>query len=396
MKILYITYENLYKTAILQAMVVKPLDMMNKKYNIDFCITSAIKEDETDDIYKQNKELVKKNTTLCVKEFKKNLTKKQSIFTFLKDIIPIILFSIKEAKNSDIIHCRSYGGAIIGKIASFFTGKPYIFDMRGVLPEETVEVGKISKSSLKYKLMKLAENILIKRAAYVITVSNKFNDYVKKEFNKKKCENTYNPTDFNSYYKNNRNDGKVNFIYSGSMQVWHLPELTIEYYSKIYEKYKDKVYMYFCTNDINKANAIFQKFGLPKSSYEINTVPFNKMPEFYSKADVAFCFIKESFSKSVCFPVKFSEYIASELFVLANENIGDIPDIIKQYQCGIVFEDLNTKEKNLTKIYSIVDNLLFKTHKGYSRLDLDFLNWQYQGIEKIYQIYKKIGDKNER
>ncbi len=74
MKVLYITYENLYKTAILQAMVVKPLDLMLKKYKVDFTITSSMKSFENDDIYMSNKKYVQENTTLSVKEFEKKLT----------------------------------------------------------------------------------------------------------------------------------------------------------------------------------------------------------------------------------------------------------------------------------------------------------------------------------
>ena len=390
MKVLYITYENLYKTAILQAMVVKPLDLMSKKYKVDFTITSSMKSFENDDIYMLNKKYVQENTTLSVKEFEKNLTSKQSILRYVKDIIPMIRYSIAQAKKSDMIHCRSYGGAMIGLVASVFSGKPFIFDMRGVLPEETVDVGKISKSSLKFKLMKFVEKILINKSAYVFTVSEKFNDYIQHDFKKKKSININNPTDFSKYYKDKRDDGKINFIYSGSMQIWHLPELTIEYFDKIQKIYGEKVYLYFCTNDIGKAESIFQKFAIPSSSYEINTVPFENMSEYYAKADIAFCLIKESFSKSVCFPVKFSEYIASNLYIIGNKNIGDIDQIIEDYSCGIVLDDINDINSNIKELSVVIDRMLDNQYKNYNRNDLSFLDWNEIGIKKIHSAYLEI------
>ena len=393
-KVLYLTYENVYRTAILQAMVIKPLDLLNKKYNIDFVITSSVKPGEKNGIYFANKKNVLENTNLNVVEFEKKLDSKQSIFTFVKDIFPMIMFAIKEARNCDVIHCRSYGAAIIGFIASMITKKPYIFDMRGVLPEETVDVGKFSKKSFKYKLLKFAEKILISHAAYVFTVSNKFNDYIRKNFNKKECININNPTDFSSYYKLEKKDRRVNFIYSGSMQVWHLPELTIQYFKYIYEHFGDKVYLYFCTNDKEKAQEIFKKFDLPSTAYEINTVPFKEMPKYYAKSDIAFCFIQNSFSKSVCFPVKFSEYIASELYVLANSSIGDLEEIIKKYKCGIAFENLNNIDQNIDKIIGIVQSMLNGEYVPYDRKDLNFLDWESGGIDKIYDIYKKLKEEN--
>jgi hypothetical protein len=390
MKVLYITYENLYKTAILQAMVVKPLTLMSEKYDIDFTITSSMKSFEKDDIYISNKNNVEQNTNLGVVEFEKNLTPKTSVFTFIKDILPMIKYSIREAKKSDIIHCRSYGGAMIGFIASIFSGKPFIFDMRGVMPEEIVDMGRMSQKSFKYKLMKFAEKVLIKQSAYVLTVSEKFNDYIYKEFNKVNTVNINNPTDFDKYFKVNRKDNKVNFIYSGSMQIWHLPELTIEYFSKIEKKFGEKVYFYFCTNDTGKAEQIFEKFNVPKNSYTINTVPFENMPEYYAQADIAFCLIKESFSKSVCFPVKFSEYIASNLYTIGNRNIGDIDKIIETYKCGIVLEDLTMIDENIEKLSLVIDSILDDSYQNYNRDDLSFLNWKDRGIENIYNVYKKV------
>ncbi len=323
-------------------------------------------------------------------EFEKNLTDKQSILTFIKDILPMIKYSIKEAKKSDIIHCRSYGGAMIGLVASVFSGKPFIFDMRGVLPEETVDVGKLTKISLKFKLLKFVEWILVKKATYVFTVSKKFNLYIESEFNKKQSININNPTDFNEYYKINRKDGRVNFIYSGSMQVWHLPELTIQYYYEIQKIYGEKVFLYFCTNDQDKAEEIFKKYKLPEKSYEINTVPFKEMPRYYEKCDIAFCLIKESFSKSVCFPVKFSEYIASNLYVLGNTNIGDIDKIIERYNCGLVLDDLEAIESNVSEIATVVSAILNNEYQNYDRQRLSFLDWNREGIDTIYQVYKEV------
>ena len=58
--------------------------------------------------------------------------------------------------------------------------------------------------------------------------------------------NTNNPTDFKMYKKNIIKEDRINFIYSGSNQIWHLPEKTIKLFSQIENKLKNKVYLYFC------------------------------------------------------------------------------------------------------------------------------------------------------
>lgn len=391
MKILYITYENVFRTGILQAMVIKPLSLMTKEYNIEFTITSIYKTHEKDPIYQKNKDNNLKNyPNLNIVEFKKSLNENHSVTNLIKDFIPIIKFSVKASRNHDLLHCRAYGGALVGLITNKITKVPYIFDMRGTLPEESVEMGKISSKSLKYRLLKLFEEIMIRNASYVFTVSNKFKEYIIQEYNHSNVVNINNPTDFSAYSTKKNFNKPITMIYSGSMQVWHAPKVTIDYFKKIYEELNRNVYLIFCTNNKEEAKSHFQKSGLPDSAYEINSVPFDEMPYYYQRAHIAFCFIKNSFSKSVCFPVKFSEYIASELFVMTNKNIGDLEEIVENYNCGFAVNNLDDIDKNIAQIIPPIIKIKEQKSTGYSRKHLSFLDWKQDSIKKIYRTYKTI------
>tara|TARA_X000000950_G_scaffold50576_2_gene59529 strand:+ start:3688 stop:4899 length:1212 start_codon:yes stop_codon:yes gene_type:complete len=395
-KVLYINYENLYKTSILQAMVVKPLDIISKNHNVKFVVTSACKDFERDEIYFKNKNFVETQTELDVMEFKKKLKPNQSILTFIKDIFPIIKFVIKESKKFDIIHCRSYGGAVIGFVASIISGVPFIFDMRGLLPEETVDVGKIKKNSLKFKLMKLAEKILIKNSAHIIVVSEKFKDLIKKNYKASKVTNINNPTDFDMFSSSKTCKNKITFLYSGSLQEWHMPEVVIKYYSNLFDHFGNKVHLNFCTNNPIEAKEIFKSSNLPRNSFDIKNIPFNEIGREYIKADIGFCLIKNTFSKSVCAPVKFSEYIASNIYVIGNEGIGDIPEIIRKFKCGVVLNDVYQVEKNSKKLVNFVENLLKNNIETYNRDDLSFLDWNNEGSINLVNIYNKILEKYDK
>ncbi len=396
-KVLYINYENLYKTSILQAMVVKPLDIISKKYNIKFVVTSACKDFEKDEIYLKNKEFVQSQTDIDIVEFEKKLKPNQSILTFVRDIYPILKFTIKESKKFDLIHCRSYGGAVIGFIASKISGVPYIFDIRGLLPEETVELGKIKNKSFKFRLLKFAEKILLRNSAYNITVSKKFTDYIKSNFGLNNVSSISNPTDFNMFKHKNRSDSKkVKFIYSGSLQKWHLPKEVIKYFEIVHQKFGNKVHLKFCTNNLNKANLLFKESNLPQDCFSIKSVPFHNIGLEYSNADIGFCLIKNSFSKEVCFPVKFSEYIASNLFIIGNKGIGDLPKIIEQFNCGIVLEDVQDFQVNGKKINDIVQQILDNKIMKYDNSKLSFLDWNQEGSLRLIEIYNKVIQKNDQ
>ena len=391
MKVLYVTYENVYRTGILQAMVIKPLAILSNRYNVEFTILSTLKENEKDSIYEKNKmDNEKIYPFLKIIEFEKKLTESKSVLTFITDLLPLFKFVYKESKKYDIIHCRGYGGALIGVLCNLFSKKSVIFDMRGTLPEEIVDLGRIKRNSLKFKLLKLTEKFLIKKSNVVFTVSNAFKQYVEASFNKVNVININNPTDFSSYTISSKKTEKINFIYSGSVQPWHMPELTLSIFSKVYQSLGDKVFLIFCTNDIHKAERLFKSFNLPKDSYELNSVPFSEMPKYYHRSNIAFCLIKDSFSKSVCFPVKFSEYIASELYVIANKNIGDLESIIENYKCGIILDlDMDTKIL-VSQVIELTNKLISDNKVSYNRDDLGFLDWKREGIEIIYNTYLKI------
>lgn len=395
MRVMYITYEDVYATSILQAMVIVPLGLMQKKYDIDYCITSSKKKYGDPTLYQKNKTYVcDRYPSLKIKEFSKKMDKKQSIMVFLRDIYPMILFVIKQVKKYDVMHCRSYGGAVIGLIAYTVTRKPYIFDMRGLLPEETVDIGKLKEKSWRYKLLKWTEKILVKKAGYVLTVSDRFSKYIEKEYQHPKIMNLSNPTNFANYYTGYKQQGKINFIYSGSLQKWHLPEVTLRYFKQLYQKYGEKVYLYFCTNDKKAATSMVEKMRLPEGSFEINKVAYDQMKDYYAKADIAFCLIEQTFSKSVCFPVKFSEYIAANLFVLTNRGIGDLSDIVEEYSCGYAFQKPEAIEENFDSICEVVDNLLVKNCRLYNRNDLNFLDWEANSLDMLYAIYSDLSGIN--
>lgn len=262
--------------------------------------------------------------------------------------------------------------------------------MRGVLPEETVELGKINENSIKFKIMKIAEKLLVKKAAIVIVVSEKFKNYIAKTYNIKNIYTVYNSANFIDYeVQSYKNIEQVRFIYSGSLREWHLPDVTIKYFISLYKKYGNKIHLLFCTSDVEAAQILFHKHGLACEAYTLQSVPFDMMPYIYRQAHIAFNFIKPTFAKSVCFPVKFSEYIAANLFVIANKGVGDLSEIINKHGCGIAFDDLLDYDNNLIGIEHVINAMLCGGFKPYNRSDINYLNWE-SSIKTLYSIYTDL------
>ena len=175
-RIVYLTFENVCLHGLIQAMVVEP---MKKMRGINFTLFSfERKNDYQNELYILQRKNIEKVPNIELKIFKKSMGKRQSIIQFLFDVLratPLILLNCRRA---DIIHVRSYGPMLLALLSKLLFKKKIIFDVRGMLPEETLEVNGHSSSGFKYKLLKSYERYIFKYSDVIISVSRKMAEHI--------------------------------------------------------------------------------------------------------------------------------------------------------------------------------------------------------------------------
>ncbi|MEQ5874342.1 glycosyltransferase [Pseudoalteromonas sp. MEBiC 03485] len=393
MKILYIAYENVFSTGILQAQVITQFEFINRKYNVSYDLISTLKVEESKDplyIKNRNETFDRVGAFVNIHEFSKTVSKTQSVISFIIDSFKILRSSLYLAKEVDIIHARSYGGGMLAYVLSSILRKPFIFDMRGILPEETVQVGKIKNGSFKYKLLKFCERLLINKASSVFTVSNNFSSYLLSNFSieKNKIFNISNPTVYDNSVSLNKRTDIVNFLYSGSCQEWHCPKETLLLFNQLRKKYRDKVFLRICSADDEKFIKLADEVGLPKDSFSISRVPFIEMKDVYKEAHIGFCFRRKGLTSLVSCPVKFAEYISSGIYVVSNKGVSDFDVLYRDNPgVGLIYDELsdNMDTRDL-ELY--VDKIL-SGGVDFKALHIPEFDWDYMS-EQVYKQYKKI------
>jgi glycosyltransferase involved in cell wall biosynthesis len=394
MNILYIAYENVFSTGILQAQVINQMETLHRKNSVSYSLISTTKISErSDPLYLINKENTIREASdfIDFHEFKKTIENKQSVFSFVKDITTMLIKIYPITRKSDVIHARSYGAGTIALILSAISSKPFIFDMRGILPEETVQVGKIKYNSFKYKLLKFIEKLLVKKADMVFTVSENFTNYIISEFQVKpeKLFNISNPTIYSSFHHISKPDKVVNFVYSGSCQDWHCPEETLSLFKQVHDKFQDKVFLKICSSDKVKFDEMAIKIGLCKSSYSVDRIPFKDMGDVYKNSHIGFCFRKPGLTTKVSCPVKFAEYLASGLIVISNYGVSDFDKVFAQNpQIGTL---LDLENYDINDIILLVTSVLDK-EGAFQVCRLEKFDWNNvsQDVYNIYYGLKKI------
>jgi hypothetical protein len=372
MKVLYLTYENVFKTGILQAQVLEPLTHIASRYKIEFLISSVLRNGDSDDeVYIANKSNFhdKQLSNVHVFECRKNLERGSNAGVFFRDILRLLKMTSRMASNSDIIHCRSYSAAIVGCFLSLIHRKKFIFDMRGVQPEELVYEGRFSKYSVKYKILKMIEKVLIRIADYTFVVSEPFKEYVHSINSSAKVYNISNPTFFSKYTVPSRHKdmGRLRFLFSGSLQPWHAVDETYRLFSKLYQEFGNKIHLVVAANDLIGHKKVLAKYNIPLEAYTVDRVPFEAMPKLITSCQFGFCLTRKSFVTKVCCPVKFAEYIASELVIITNEGIGDLSMTVRNKSAGVVFEDTIPTSEEYTALSEMVGSYLNGSVNYYSR-----------------------------
>ena len=326
-RIIYLTFENVCLHGLIQAMVIEPMKKMN---DIDFVLFSfERKNDHKNELYVQHLANINSASNIELKIFKKSMGNKQSLLRFIIDILRAMPVILKECRNSDKIHVRSYGPMLLAIVSKYLFKKKVIFDVRGMLPEETLEVNGHKRNGIKFKLLKRYERFIFKHCDDIISVSHKMAELIALEYSR---ESLVIPNPAMSNQDSAASNREYDLVYAGSNQEWHCPDLTLELLQGYLELYGSRKCLI-----ISNLPEFWRSRINPLYHERLTVVSASQsdVSGYLSRAKIGICLIRNSFAKSVCMPVKFNEYVAAGCKVVVNENIGDLTDLVTTHELGL-------------------------------------------------------------
>lgn len=105
-------------------------------------------------------------------------------------------------------------------------------------------------------------------------------------------------------------------------------------------------------------------------------VPYNEVPHYLMAADIGIIVRDDNTVNKVSSPIKFSEYLSCGLPVIANDSVKLISDVLKNYNCGAIVNDLKQLDPNT------INNLLSMDRERNSDIGKELFS-----IEKIADGY---------
>ena len=306
------------------------------------------------------------------------------------------------SKKIDIIHSRATVPAVMGYVIAKFTGKKFIFDVRGLMAEEYADGGMWKRNSFLYNVTSWIEKKLLKKADSLIVLTENIKEYLIND-NMRKRNITVVPccVDIKKFNKESdltgilrekyKLSGKFVFLYIGSVVTWYLLEEMIDFFIVAKSIINNAHFLILTHVDKDMVIVTCMRKNISPDDITIDSAEFNNMPSCIKLADVGIFFIKPCFSKRSSCPTKFAEYLACGLPLVINAGIGDTDKIVRDRNLGVVIDKFN-KESYLLHTHKLLE--LMKEGKIVSDRCRKVAEEEFSldmGVSRYFDIYRRLG-----
>ena len=366
-----------------------------------YCIT-LISHEKPEDL--SNNELMDQAYTNCLKYgicwLPQKFQPHPRIIAPALSILKMIWLVKKEVnrKGVHLIHARSYLPAFVALIINSLTSIPFIFDMRALWPEELITAGKIKRGSLLYRTIVRAERSILARSAAVVSLTNVAVNYLKSKYlvELKNQRIVVIPTcvdleKFTPHIKNYHNPkiyGCIGTVLSG----WFRTDLLSSWIRVVALHDPKSRFEILTRDDATKVRKILDPANEFIERLSIKSVLSEGVPDAIRVHGISLMFFTEGLGKLGSAPTRLAEALGSGIPIVANKGVGDVEDIIKKNNIGVIVEGDSKKqmEEAFEKLQILLQdpelsNRCFNTAKSIFSLD--------KGTEMYHKIYKAILNK---
>jgi glycosyltransferase involved in cell wall biosynthesis len=333
-------------------------------------------------------------------------TKNPPVFSTIRDVNKMrsTAYELLLRDPFQIVHCRSYLSALVGRSLQKKKGIKFLFDMRGFWADERIE-GNIWNLKnpiyrLIYRFFKRKERQFFNSADHIVSLTANGKKTIEsmvsdKEIAKKitviPCcvdTNLFDPEKIDvhqqkalkSALKIQDNDFIIGYV--GSIGTWYMLDEMMLFF-KQYSIHQPHAKFMFVTNEpvtLIKECAI--KCGVDQSKIIYTSTTHQHVPLHISLFDWSIFFIRPTFSKRASSPTKQGEIMAMGKPLICNSGVGDTDEIVRNYNSGVVIDSMDKKSFEQVTLHQFDTHLLRSGAIAYFGLE--------SGINRYEQIYSSL------
>ncbi|HWS56713.1 MAG TPA: glycosyltransferase [Pyrinomonadaceae bacterium] len=254
----------------------------------------------------------------------------------------------------DVVHGRSHVAAAVAAAVKRLTGRPFIFDIRGFLPEEYVDAGVWPEGGRLYRVAKRVERRLLDAADGFVVLTEKARDILfpghaapgARPVEVIPC--CVDMSRFRAAAGVSREEvrrelgveGRRVVVYVGALGGWYLTEETAELLAAAHAEDAKTFSLVLTQSPPEMIAGPLRARGVKDSDFLVRKVAPPEVPRYLKAADLAVSFIKPCYSKLSSSPTKLAEYLAAGLPVVCNAGIGDVDAVVESERVGVIVREL--------------------------------------------------------
>jgi glycosyltransferase involved in cell wall biosynthesis len=275
-----------------------------------------------------------------------NLRKNEAVL-FVVRAIPRLILKLLFIKP-DLIIARSYPAALLAYWAKKILKIPYIFDLRGMYPEESVNAGRYGYDSGDYRFWKALEKRIISEARACVAVSQPFVDHVKSISPDSETEFIPCCVDPGRTVKNDGERVKEKYGLAERFVLLHLGSFGTPGDRGLAGKYllrfkqaKPEAVLVIASGtpafgpDIKKA---LEVEGLKADDFRIYHPSGAELNDILNMGDAGLILERKMPNTKVCLSVKLGEYLAYGMPVICTPHVEGVVRLLENYRCGLVVD----------------------------------------------------------
>ena len=177
----------------------------------------------------------------------------------------------------------------------------------------------------------------------------------------------------------------VVFSYLGSIGGWYLINEMMTFFKTISQTVPRAKFLFISPHQHQQIYRLASNAGISDDKLVVIHAQRNEVPALLSFSDYSVFFIKPCYSKQASSPTKHGEIMAMGIPVITNSGVGDVAEIIKKYNSGVIL-------KSLTEPDYLKTAKLFTQKNAFDKIAIRNGAKQYFALEDAVSKYRNIYD----
>lgn len=307
-------------------------------------------------------------------------------------------------KRTRVVHARSYLPAVVALFLKKLFKAKFIFDMRGLLPDEYVDGGLLKPNGVIYKIGKYFEKRLLLKADAIVVLTERVKIEIENlPYLKSKgrtpiyvvpcCADTvkFKPVERKGSGTISRPDAeRFNLVYAGSVGTWYMTEEMFRFFVELRRTVGMAHFLVLTQGDPKLVESLASRNGLSGADFTVMKSAHDDVPRHIAGSTAGIAFYRQSYSKIATSPIKVGEYLACGIPAVVNSGLGDCDTLIGNNGVGVVLEKFDQaayqkSARDLVELCKETEALQGRCRAlAEKRLSLD------GGVQKYLDIYSRL------